>query len=183
MTNPRNRICCLDAAAQGTVQLDLPGFRWGSTAEQGPDLTGKLVLGKWLGEKRRGGLEQSSLKYLRSEARHIEDRLSGPALLHLPAQLTTGHAGHFDVGQDQMDAAGVLLAATLLLPILGYLPRAVLSAVIMVIAVQHVDPSTIQLVKRLVSGRVATPGSLVFDLFVIVLVVGINVVGAIDLLT
>jgi MFS superfamily sulfate permease-like transporter len=75
-----------------------------------------------------------------------------------------------------VNAAGVLLAATLLLPILGYLPRAVLSAVIMVIAVQHVDPSTIQLVKRLVSGRVANPGSLVFDLFVIVLVATLSIV-------
>jgi MFS superfamily sulfate permease-like transporter len=75
-----------------------------------------------------------------------------------------------------VNAAAVLLAATLLLPVLGYLPRAVLSAGIMVIAVQHVDPSTIQLVKRLVSGRVANRGTLVFDLFVIGLVATLSIV-------
>jgi SulP family sulfate permease len=49
-----------------------------------------------------------------------------------------------------VNAAAVLAAATLLFPALAYIPRAVLSAVIMVIAIQHIDPWTKQLAARLV---------------------------------
>jgi MFS superfamily sulfate permease-like transporter len=73
--------------------------------------------------------------------------------------------------------AGTVLATTvLLLPVLAYLPRAALSAVIMVVAIQHVDPSTIHLVKRLSSGRVANRASLTLDLVVIVLVAALSIV-------
>src|ERR1700737_3845317 len=47
-----------------------------------------------------------------------------------------------------VNAAAVLAAATLLFPLLAYMPRAVLSAVIMVIAIQHIDPWTKQLTAR-----------------------------------
>ncbi len=54
-----------------------------------------------------------------------------------------------------VNAGAVLATTTLLLPVLAYVPRAALSAVIMVVAIQHVDPSTIQLVTRLSSRRIA----------------------------
>ncbi len=75
-----------------------------------------------------------------------------------------------------VNAAAVLAAAMLLLPVLGHVPRAALSAVIMVVAIQHVDPSTIQLVRRLASGRVASRASLGLDLFVILLVATLSIV-------
>jgi sulfate permease, SulP family len=46
----------------------------------------------------------------------------------------------------------------------------------MVIAIQHVDPSTIHLVKRLASGRVANRATLALDLLVIVLVATLSIV-------
>lgn len=69
-----------------------------------------------------------------------------------------------------VNAGAVLAATVLLLPVLAHVPRAALSAVIMVIAVQHVDPSTIELVRRLGSGRAACRGRLALDLLVIVTV-------------
>src|SRR4029453_7791725 len=75
-----------------------------------------------------------------------------------------------------VNAGAVLATTTLFLPVLAYLPRAVLSAVIMVIAIQHVDPSTIHLVKRLASGRVANRATLALDLLVIVLVATLSIV-------
>jgi len=73
--------------------------------------------------------------------------------------------------------AGAVFATTVfLLPVLAYLPRAALSGVIMVIAIQHVDPSTIHLVKRLSSGPVANRASLTLDLVVIVLVATLSIV-------
>ena len=75
-----------------------------------------------------------------------------------------------------VNAGAVLATTVLLLPVLAYLPRAALSAVIMVVAIQHVDPSTIHLVKRLSSGRVANRASLTLDLVVIVLVAALSIV-------
>ena len=73
--------------------------------------------------------------------------------------------------------AGAVLATTMfLLPVLAYMPRAVLSAVIMVVAIQHVDPSTVQLVRRLASRRVVRRASLLLDLVVIALVATLSIV-------
>jgi SulP family sulfate permease len=82
-----------------------------------------------------------------------------------------------------VNATSVLAAATLLFPLLAYMPRAVLSAAIMVIAIQHIDPWTKQLAGRLI--RPATPqrGAVALDLgvsvFVSVLSIAINVVSAV----
>lgn len=73
------------------------------------------------------------------------------------------------------NAAAVLATTWLLMPALAYLPRAALSAVIMVVAIQHVDPSTLQLVARLWRGRVANRASLALDLSVIVLVAALSI--------
>jgi MFS superfamily sulfate permease-like transporter len=82
-----------------------------------------------------------------------------------------------------VNAAAVLAAATLLFPLLGYLPRAVLSAAVMVIAIQHIDPWTKQLAMRLIKPGTPQRSAIALDLgvsvFVSVLSIAINVVLAV----
>jgi MFS superfamily sulfate permease-like transporter len=82
-----------------------------------------------------------------------------------------------------VNAAAVSAAATLLFPLLAYLPRAVLSAVIMVIAIQHIDPWTKQLAARLIKPGTPQRGAIALDLgvslFVSLLSIAINVVLAV----
>ncbi len=82
-----------------------------------------------------------------------------------------------------VNAAAVLAAATLLFPVLAYMPRAVLSAVIMVIAIQHIDPWTRQFAVRLVKPGTPQRGAIALDLgvsvFVSLLSIMINVVLAV----
>ena len=82
-----------------------------------------------------------------------------------------------------VNALAVLAAATLLFPILAYMPRAVLSAVIMVIAIQHIDPWTRQLAARLIRPGTPQRGDVALDLgvsvFVSLLSIAINVVLAV----
>ncbi len=82
-----------------------------------------------------------------------------------------------------VNALAVLVAATLLLPLLAYLPRAVLSATIMVVAIQHIDPWTRQLAARLIKPGAPQRGAIALDLGVSVLVsllsIAINVVLAV----
>src|SRR4051794_8092494 len=82
-----------------------------------------------------------------------------------------------------VNAAALLAAATLLFPVLAYLPRAVLSAAIMVIAVQHLDPWTKQLVTRLIKPGTPQRGAIALDLgvavFVSLLSIAINIVLAV----
>jgi MFS superfamily sulfate permease-like transporter len=77
----------------------------------------------------------------------------------------------------------VLVAATLLFPALAYMPRAVLSAVIMVVAVQHIDPWTKQFAGRLIKPGTPQRGAIALDLgvsvFVSLLSIAINVVLAV----
>jgi sulfate permease, SulP family len=81
------------------------------------------------------------------------------------------------------NAAAVLLAATLLFPALAYMPRAVLSAVVMVIAIQHIEPWTRQLAVRLVRPGTPQRGAIALDLgvcvFVSILSIAVNVVLAV----
>jgi SulP family sulfate permease len=82
-----------------------------------------------------------------------------------------------------VNTAAVLAAATLLFPLLALLPRAVLSAVIMVVAIQHIDPWTRQLAARLIKPGTAQRGAIALDLsvslFVSLLSIAINVVSAV----
>jgi sulfate permease, SulP family len=82
-----------------------------------------------------------------------------------------------------VNALSLLLAATLLFPVLAYMPRAVLSAAIMVIAIQHIDPWTRQLFARLLKPDAPQRGAIALDLgvslFVSVLSIAINVVLAV----
>jgi MFS superfamily sulfate permease-like transporter len=67
--------------------------------------------------------------------------------------------------------AGLLLAIMpIVLPLLAYTPRAVLSALIMVVAVQHIDPWSKQAAVRLVRKGIAANRALALDLGVALLV-------------
>jgi len=77
----------------------------------------------------------------------------------------------------------VLLAATLLFPVLAYIPRAALSATIMVVAIQHIEPWTWQLAGRLLAPGTPQRGAVALDLgiclFVSLLSIAVNVVLAV----
>jgi sulfate permease, SulP family len=91
-----------------------------------------------------------------------------------------GGRGRFSV---IVNAVVVLVAATLLFPVLAYMPRAVLSAVIMVVAIQHIDPWTKQFARRLIRPGTPQRGAIALDLgvsvFVSLLSIAINVVLAV----
>lgn len=74
-----------------------------------------------------------------------------------------------------VNAMVLLVTLVVLFPVLSYLPCVALSAVIMVIAVQHVDPWSVSLVKRAVSGPARQRRRLLIDLFVVVLVAVLSV--------
>src|SRR5271169_1420213 len=82
-----------------------------------------------------------------------------------------------------VNAAALLVAATLLFPLLGQIPRVALSAVIMVIAVQHFDVWSLRLVRGLGRGRSAYRFNVALDLAVVVVVavlsIAINIVPAV----
>jgi MFS superfamily sulfate permease-like transporter/CRP-like cAMP-binding protein len=99
-----------------------------------------------------------------------------------PSLVNRAFGGHSFVSV-LVNAAVLLVAATVLFPVLAYMPRAVLSATIMVVAIQHIEPWTRQLATRLF-----TPGTpqrsvialdLAVSLFVSVLSITINVVAAV----
>ncbi len=82
-----------------------------------------------------------------------------------------------------VNAAMLLAAVTLLFPVIAHMPRVVLSAVIMVVAVQHIDPWTKQLTARLFRRGTPQRGVIALDLavamFVSVLSIAVHVVLAV----
>ena len=82
-----------------------------------------------------------------------------------------------------VNSVAMLLAATLLFPVLAYIPRAVLSATIMVIAIQHIDPWTWKLAGRLLAPDTPQRRAVAVDLGICLLVslmsIAINVVLAV----
>lgn len=84
-----------------------------------------------------------------------------------------------------VNAVVLLATLTLLFPFVALLPRAVLSAVIMVIAVQHIDPWTTRLVTRLFKRNASQRGVIAVDLGVALLVsilsIAVNIVLAVFL--
>jgi MFS superfamily sulfate permease-like transporter len=80
-------------------------------------------------------------------------------------------------------AAALLIAGTLLFPLLGQIPRVVLSAVIMAIAVQHFDVWSLRLARGLRHGPAAYRFNVALDLAVVVAVavlsIAINIVLAV----
>ncbi|MEO8565798.1 MAG: SulP family inorganic anion transporter, partial [Betaproteobacteria bacterium] len=75
-----------------------------------------------------------------------------------------------------VNAAAILLAIALLFPLIGYLPRVALSAVIMVIAVQNVDRWTLHTIRRVASGSTPYRRHLVLELAVVLVVAALSVV-------
>jgi MFS superfamily sulfate permease-like transporter len=84
-----------------------------------------------------------------------------------------------------INAAILLLMSSVLFPVVSYMPRVVLSATIMVIAIQHIDPWSIDLVRRIRASASRHRGLMLLDLLVVgvvaVLSVAINIVLAIFL--
>ena len=82
-----------------------------------------------------------------------------------------------------VNAVAVLLAATLLFRLLSHIPRAVLSATIMVIAIQHIEPWTWKLAGRLLAPGTPQRGAIALDLgislFVALMSIAINIVLAV----
>jgi MFS superfamily sulfate permease-like transporter len=72
-----------------------------------------------------------------------------------------------------VNAIVLLVTALVLFPVLSYIPCVALSAVIMVIAIQHVDPWTVTLAKRVFSRAASAKAAL--DLAVILLVAALSV--------
>lgn len=84
-----------------------------------------------------------------------------------------------------VNAAAMLASILLLLPFVTHLPRTVISAVIMVAAVQHIDPWSKQAAARLFRAGTVQKGALALDLAVALVVsvlsIAINVVLAVFL--
>jgi sulfate permease, SulP family len=82
-----------------------------------------------------------------------------------------------------VNAAMLLAALTLLFPLVAYIPRVALSGVIMVVAVQHIDPWTKQTVRRLMKPNAPRRATIALDLavamFVSVVSIALNVVLAV----
>lgn len=81
--------------------------------------------------------------------------------------------------------AALLLATVLVFPVLGYMPRAVLSALIMVVAIQHIDPWSKQAAAKLFKDRASPKRDIALDLGVALVVsilsIVINIVLAVFL--
>jgi MFS superfamily sulfate permease-like transporter len=75
-----------------------------------------------------------------------------------------------------VNAAAILLVIALLFPLVVYLPRVALSAVIMVIAVQNVDRWTLHTIRRVASGSTPYRRHLVLELGVVLVVAVLSVV-------
>lgn len=74
-----------------------------------------------------------------------------------------------------VNAVVLLVTLVVLFPLLSYLPCVALSAVIMVVAVQHVDPWTVSQVRRLAKSPGAQRRKILVDLFVVLLVAVLSV--------
>jgi sulfate permease, SulP family len=81
------------------------------------------------------------------------------------------------------NAVLILAMLTVLYPLVGYLPRVVLSAAIMVIAVQHIDPWTLRGLRQIAAGPPAARNAVALDIGVTVLVavlcIAVNIVLAV----
>jgi MFS superfamily sulfate permease-like transporter/CRP-like cAMP-binding protein len=82
-----------------------------------------------------------------------------------------------------INAGAILLAFSVLFPLVTEMPRAVLSAVIMVIAIQHLDPWTLQMFRRVIAPGIKQRASIALDLLVVLVVavlsITINIVVAV----
>ena len=70
----------------------------------------------------------------------------------------------------------LLLMSSVLFPVVSHIPRVVLSAAIMVIAVQHIDPWSIDLVRRVGTSASRHRGLMLLDLLVVAVVAALSVI-------
>jgi SulP family sulfate permease len=81
------------------------------------------------------------------------------------------------------NAALILATLTALFPVVGYLPRVVLSAAIMVVAVQHIDGWTLRGLRQIAAGPAFARNAVALDIGVSVLVamlcIAVNIVLAV----
>jgi MFS superfamily sulfate permease-like transporter len=75
-----------------------------------------------------------------------------------------------------INVAVLLLMSSVLFPVVSYIPRVVLSATIMVIAVQHIDPWSIDLVRRIGTSASRHRGLMLLDLLVVAVVAALSVI-------
>jgi sulfate permease, SulP family len=73
-----------------------------------------------------------------------------------------------------VSAAAIFLTLAVFLPALAYLPRAVLSAAVMVVAIQHVDQWTMQLVRRAGGRGTLNRSAVVLELCVVAAVAALS---------
>ena len=74
-----------------------------------------------------------------------------------------------------VSALVILLAVVVLAPVIALIPRAVIAGLLTVVAIQLVDPWTIQIFRRLLAGDLLYWRTLVADLFVIGLVASVAI--------
>ena len=75
-----------------------------------------------------------------------------------------------------INVAVLLLMSSVLFPLASHIPRVVLSATIMVIAVQHIDPWSIDLVRRIGTSASRHRGLMLLDLLVVAVVAALSVI-------
>jgi sulfate permease, SulP family len=74
-----------------------------------------------------------------------------------------------------INAAALLLVIAAAFPVVAQIPRVVLSAAIMVVAVQHIDPWSVDLLRRIRSRAARHRGPMLLDLAVVMLVATLSV--------
>jgi sulfate permease, SulP family len=181
-----------DAAQQSLLQNFSPLRLAGDVSAAGPSiLTGALAL----------ALVASidALLCAKLVTAPADPRVDGNRLLvrlglgNAIAAACGGITGGLNIGATQINRSfdartplSVLVNAALILgillvpvPVIAFLPRAVLSAIIMVVAIQHFDPWTLRLLRRLPSASARQRSIILFELFVVILVAGLSV--AIDI--
>ena len=103
--------------------------------------------------------------------------------INIGASVTNRALGGHSCVSVVVNAAMLLAVLTLLFPLVAYIPRVALSGVIMVVAVQHIDPWTKQTVRRLMRRDAPQRATIALDLavamFVSVVSIALNVVLAV----
>jgi anti-anti-sigma regulatory factor len=124
------------------------------------------------GERRRGNAE-----LLRLGVANIASAAAGGigGSINLTATFAAHRAGARTAATLLVNAACVLLAILVLAPAVAYLPRVVIAGLLLVVAVQLVDPWTLQAARRIRGRELADRRRMALDLGVTVLVAALAV--------
>jgi MFS superfamily sulfate permease-like transporter/CRP-like cAMP-binding protein len=74
-----------------------------------------------------------------------------------------------------VNCAAILLAFSVFFPLIAAIPRVVLSAVILVVAIQHVDPWTTQMLRRVASAAARQRRLIILELLVVLVVAVLSI--------